>query len=160
MPQFRPRPTKRARELRNNPTDAEQRLWSHLARRQLGGFKFSRQQPVGPFICDFMCRERGLAVELDGGQHALDVARDTRRTAFVEQQGLTVLRFWNNDVLQNTEGVLQIILSELQRLPPRFARSPLPLAGGEEPLSAGGVGESDALRTHPQPSPASGRGLS
>ena len=165
MPQFRSRPTKRAQQLRNNATDAERRLWRHLSQRQLQGFKFSRQMPVGPFICDFLCRERGLVVELDGGQHAIHAIRDSRRTAFFEQQGLTVIRFWNNDVLENTDGVLQVILTKLEELPERFARSPLPLAGGEEPRSGEGVGQSDdpnstrAIRTHPQPPPASGRGL-
>ena len=82
MPEFRPRPTDRAQNLRNNATEAERRLWQHLNRRQLKGFKFSRQIPLGPFICDFMCRERRLIVELDGGQHA-DNMRDVRRTAFL-----------------------------------------------------------------------------
>ena len=112
MPQFRSRPTKRAQQLRNNATDAEQALWWHLRSRQLQGFKFSRQMPVGPFICDFLCRERRLIVELDGGQHA-DNPNDRRRTAYLEQQGFRVIRFWNNDVLANVEGVLQTILQAL-----------------------------------------------
>ena len=160
MPQFRPRPTKRAQELRNNPTDAERRLWGHLRLRQLGGFKFTRQRTVGPFVCDFLCRERGLVIELDGGQHADRVAQDNARTAFLEREGLTILRFWNNDVLQNTDGVLQAILLKLEQLPAKFSRHPLPLAGGEEARSAEGVGLSNPPRTHPQPPPASGRGLS
>jgi very-short-patch-repair endonuclease len=159
MPQFRPRPTKRARELRNNATDAERRLWARLRHRQLGGFKFSRQMDVGPFICDFLCRERGLVVELDGGQHADRAAEDERRTAFLNGEGLTVLRFWNNDVFDNVDGVLQAILLKLEQLPPKFERPPLPLAGGDEPRSGEGVGLSDKIRTHPQPPPASGRGL-
>ena len=83
MSQFR-RSTKRAQQLRNNATDAERFLWRHLRGRQLDGFKFSRQMPVGPFICDFMCRERHLVVELDGGQHA-ENATDMRRTAFLDR---------------------------------------------------------------------------
>ena len=117
MPPFRSRPTKRAQELRNNATDAERMLWHHLNRRQLEGFKFSRQMPVGPFICDFLCRERRLIVELDGGQHA-ENRQDRRRTAYFEQEGYRVIRFWNNDVLGNVEGVLQSIRSTLKTDPP------------------------------------------
>ena len=113
MPEFRPRPTNRAQELRNNATNAERRLWQHLSRRQLAGFKFSRQIPVGPFICDFMCRERKLIVELDGGQHA-ESNCDAARTAFLESQGYRVVRFWNNDVLGNMDGVLQTIAVHLK----------------------------------------------
>ena len=160
MPQFRPRPTKRAQQLRNNATNAERRLWLHLRNRQLGGFKFSRQMPVGPFVCDFLCRERALVVEVDGGQHAGSGKQDARRTAFLEQQGLTVLRFWNNEILENPAGVLQVILCQLKSLPARFDRSPLPLAGGEEPRSGEGVGPREVRDAHPQPPPASGRGLS
>ena len=86
MPEFRPRPTNRAQKLRNNATDAERRLWKHLSRRQLEACKFSRQMPVGPYICDFLCHERKLIVEVDGGQHA-ENKRDVRRTAFLEAQG-------------------------------------------------------------------------
>jgi len=159
MPQFRKRPTKRAKELRNNSTEAERRLWGRLSRRQLSGHKFSRQMPVGPFICDFVCRERMLAVELDGGQHSEQAVRDASRTRYLQQQGLTVLRFWNNDVLENTEGVVAVILRELERRSSRFRRAPVPLAGGEEPLSGEGVGVLDEIQAHPQPSAASGRGL-
>jgi very-short-patch-repair endonuclease len=119
------RPTRRARELRNNATDAERKLWLHLSRRQLGGHKFSRQMPVGPFVCDFLCRERGLVVEVDGGQHAKSVA-DARRTAYLRSRGLIVIRFWNNDVLGNTDGVLAIILAQLEGLPSWDQSSPPP----------------------------------
>src|SRR5215218_3882887 len=105
MPQFRSRPTKRAQELRNNATDAERKLWRHLSRRQLEGFKFSRQMPVGPYICDFLCRDRQLVVEVDGGQHA-ESRRDAGRTAYLEGEGYKVIRFWNDDVLGNVGGVL------------------------------------------------------
>lgn len=113
MPQFRPRPTNRAQQLRNNPTEAERRLWRQLSRRQLEGFKFSRQIPVGPFICDFLCRERKLIVEVDGGQHA-ESKRDAARSAFLEAQGYRVIRFWNNEVLGNLDGVLQVIAKSLK----------------------------------------------
>lgn len=131
IPQLR-RPTKRAQQLRNNATDAERLLWRHLRGRQLNGFKFSRQMPVGPFICDFTCRERRLIVELDGGQHA-ESTTDLPRTAFLETQGYRVIRFWNNDVLENVEGVLTIIAAALQSDPPL---DPLPQAGGEDSLGA------------------------
>ena len=159
MPQSRSRPTKRAQSLRNNATDAERKLWQHLRLRQLGGFKFSRQMPVGPFVCDFLCRERMLVVEVDGGQHSDRAAQDASRTLCLERHGLTVLRFWNNDVMENLDGVLQVILSTLKELPARFADSPLPLAGGEEAHSAEGVGASATKHAHPQLPPASGRGL-
>ena len=113
MPTFRARPTRRAQQLRNNATDAERHLWRHLSRRQLNGFKFSRQMPVGPFICDFLCRDRKLVIEVDGGQHA-GSKRDEVRTAFLEAEGYRVIRFWNNDVLQNLEGVLQVIADALK----------------------------------------------
>jgi very-short-patch-repair endonuclease len=162
MPQSSPRPTKRAQQLRNNATDAERRLWGHLRLRQLQGFKFSRQMPVGPYICDFICRERMLVVEADGGQHA-ESARDAARTVYLERKGYRVLRFWNNDILENIEGVLQGILATLGEQPAKFTLPPLPLAGGEEPRSGEGVGLSGEM-THlaptPQPPPASGRRLS
>ena len=116
MPQFRPRQTKRAQRLRNNATDAERHLWRHLRARQLEGFKFSRQMPVGPFICDFMCREKQLIVEIDGGQHAESV-RDEKRTAYLESEGYRVIRFWNNEVLQSIEGVLEVIANTLKSQP-------------------------------------------
>ena len=98
--------TDRARELRRNSTDAEARLWFRLRDRQLHGLKFRRQHRLGPYIADFYCDECELVVELDGGQHADAVAADAKRTAYIEGLGLTVLRFWNNDVLSNTDGVL------------------------------------------------------
>ncbi|MEO6360096.1 MAG: endonuclease domain-containing protein [Sphingomicrobium sp.] len=152
------RPTRRAQQLRNEATPAERLLWKHLSRRELQGFKFSRQIPVGPFICDFLCPERMLVVELDGGQHSERTSQDAERTVYLQQQGLTVIRFWNNDVVENIEGVLLAILGQLENLTSRF-KSPLPLAGGEEPRSGEGVGLIDKSHAHPQPPPASGRGL-
>jgi len=105
-----------ARQLRVTATDAEARLWLHLRNRMLGGFKFRRQFPVGPYIADFVCIDRKLIVELDGGQHA-DNPADERRTRFLELRGYRVIRFWNPDVLSNTDGVLEMILLELQKAP-------------------------------------------
>ncbi len=105
--------TRRARELRENQTDAERLLWSRLRGRQLAGFKFRRQHPVPPFIVDFACIEARLIVELDGGQHAENASADARRTACIEREGFRILRFWNNEVLGNLEGVLETIAGEL-----------------------------------------------
>ena len=102
-----------ARKLRNDMTDAERRLWSHLRASQVGGFKFTRQYPIGDYVVDFACRSARLAIELDGGQHS-DSATDDARTQIIEAHGYRVVRFWNNDVLQNTDGVLIAILEELK----------------------------------------------
>src|SRR5690606_452440 len=103
----------RARSLRINQTEAEKRLWMRLRNRAFFGFKFRRQVPVGHYIVDFLCADCWLIVELDGGQHA-DSASDIRRTAWLEREGYRVIRFWNNDVLRNTDGVLTQILEALQ----------------------------------------------
>jgi very-short-patch-repair endonuclease len=103
----------RPKELRNNPTEAERILWQYLRLRQLGGHKFRRQQPLGEFIVDFVCLEKRLVVEVDGGQHSSKVAYDEQRTTWLEQQGFRVLRFWNNEVLQNVEGVKEAIWQAL-----------------------------------------------
>src|SRR5688500_16803964 len=90
MAQFTPRPTRLARKLRNNATDAEKHLWRSISNRQLGGCKFSRQMPVAGFICDFICRERRLIVEVDGGQHDTQARRDQERTRSLEAEGFRV----------------------------------------------------------------------
>jgi very-short-patch-repair endonuclease len=105
---------KRARKLRAEATEAEIRLWSRLRRKQLDGFRFRRQQPIGPYAVDFYCPEARLIIELDGGQHAEREAEDAERTAWLETRGCRVLRFWNNDTLSNTEGVLTMILAALR----------------------------------------------
>ena len=106
---------RRCRELRRETTDAEKLLWNLLRDRQLEGAKFRRQHPFGPYILDFYCHEAKLAVELDGGQHDEEkqVLHDADRSRFLEREGIRVLRFWNNDVFMNTEGVLECILSAL-----------------------------------------------
>ena len=101
-----------ARAARRNPTEAERRLWSVLRSHRLAEFKFRRQHPVGRYILDFACVEHRLAIECDGGQHA-DSASDALRTAELHSNGWRVLRFWNNDILTNTEGVLTTILAIL-----------------------------------------------
>lgn len=110
----RPNPsTNRARALRRDSTDAERAMWRLLRSRQLAGHKFRRQLPIGPYIADFACFARKLVVELDGGQHGIAVARDAARTRVIERHGYRVARFWNNDVLENPEGVLTMILAAL-----------------------------------------------
>jgi len=98
-----------AKRLRRDATPAETLLWRQLRNRQLGGHKFRRQQPIGAYIVDFICPELKLVVELDGGQHADVGNRDQERTAYLESSGFTGLRFWNNTVFENLEGVLMVI---------------------------------------------------
>ena len=103
-----------ARLLRRNQTVSKKRLWFHLRGQQLDGFRFRRQHPIGPYIVDFVCLAEKLIVELDGGQRAEQVTADEQRTAWLEGRAYRVIRFWNNDVLQNTEGALQNILAALK----------------------------------------------
>lgn len=119
-----------ARELRRNQTDAERLMWRLLRGRQMGGFKFRRQKPIGAYILDFYCPQKKLAIELDGGGHAEkeQALYDAQRSAYLKKAGIQVLRFWNHQVLQETEAVLQKIWNTLHRPP------------------------------SPHPSPASGRG--
>ena len=101
------------RRLRRQATDAETKLWFALRDRRLGGFKFVRQEAIGSYVVDFVCREKGLVVEVDGGQHA-DNPRDRARDAALRAAGYRVLRFWNSDILSNEEGVLAVIFAKLQ----------------------------------------------
>ena len=102
-----------AKKLRKNMTDAERLLWQHLRNRELGGYKFRRQRPIGPYIVDFVCLEKKLVIEVDGGQHAGQVELDTKRSDYLKEKGYRAMRFWNNEVLQETESVLTVILSSL-----------------------------------------------
>ncbi|MGY3485077.1 very-short-patch-repair endonuclease [Bradyrhizobium sp. USDA 4011] len=102
-----------ARRLRANQTDAEIALWKRLRNRQIDGHKFARQVPIGDYICDFACREKQLVIEVDGGQHAGSVT-DAIRDRYLAAEGYRVLRFWNNDVLGNIEGVLITIQTGLR----------------------------------------------
>jgi len=106
----------RAKALRRDPTEAERALWNHLRMRQLEGHKFRRQQPLGRYIVDFVCLEKRLVVELDGGQHAEQTDSDEERTAWLEARGFHVLRFWNHDVLNNIEAVKEVIRGALSRV--------------------------------------------
>ena len=105
-----------ARKLRKRLTDAERRIWSRLRLRQLDGMKFRRQAPIDQYVVDFLCLEKRLIVEIDGGQHT--VQSDKERTDWLESQGFTIVRIWNNEALQNTEGAVERIPRRLRAGPP------------------------------------------
>jgi len=104
-----------AQDLRNNATEPERVLWNRLRRRQLGGFKFRRQHPIGRYICDFVCLEAAVVVELDGVQHVTDAPYDANRDAYLRSAGYRTLRFWNGDVLFQTDSVVETIYEALYR---------------------------------------------
>ena len=106
--------TVRARTLRRDQTDAERKLWRLISNRQLGGFKFRQPYPIDRYFADFACREASLIVEIDGGQHAVNAVYDAERTAALARAGWKVIRFWNNQVLEEPTGVLGVILAELE----------------------------------------------
>jgi len=114
----RPERTSNARSLRSDMTLAEHKLWQVLRGRQVESCRFRRQHPVGPYVADFACIERMLIIELDGGQHQEQKEYDERRTEFLQQQGWRVLRFWNNDVMGNLEGVVAKVVNALTATPP------------------------------------------
>jgi very-short-patch-repair endonuclease len=100
-----------AKAMRSEMTEAELKLWNALRANRLMGLKFRRQVPIGPYIVDFACPSKRLIVEADGSQHADDMAYDAKRTAFLEQSGWTILRFWNDDVMKDIDGACQHIVS-------------------------------------------------
>jgi len=101
--------TKNARKLRKNSTRAESLLWSKLRAKQIVGVKFRRQQPIGNYIVDFVNVEKQIIVELDGGHHAKIKKKDSKRDKLLSENGFTVLRFWNNDIFNNLEEVVEVI---------------------------------------------------
>ncbi|HEV7313888.1 endonuclease domain-containing protein [Sphingopyxis sp.] len=115
--QFQPRDTPRAKELRNAASPAERALWRCLSGRKIGGWKFSRQMPVGPYFADFLCREAQLIVELDGYSHDMRQAYDRRRDQWLSENGYRVVRFTNDEVIGNIEGVVNEIERRLVHLP-------------------------------------------
>lgn len=124
-----------ARRLRKEATSAEQFFWLLLRNRRFMGLKFRRQHSLPPFVIDFYCEEIRLAVELDGGQHNQEPhqVRDEKRTARIHEQGIEIVRYWNNDVMQNTEGVLEDLMTQCQLRvspSPAAARHPLPVGEG------------------------------
>ena len=131
-----------ARRLRRDATEAEKRLWTALRNRDHAKYKFRRQHTLGPYVVDFVCLVKKLVIEIDGGQHADRAEYDAGRTAALEAKGFRVIRFWNNDVVDNFEGVVQTIERELKHPHP----NPLPQAG-------------EGAETRPDlPSPVHGRG--
>ncbi len=116
-----------AKTLRTNQTEAEQRLWYHLRAHRFMGLKFKRQKPMGRYIVDFVCLEHRLIIEIDGGQHAEQVAYDQHRDTWLRSQGFTVLRFWNNKVMQQLEAVLEQIRCTIALSP-----NPSPASGRGE----------------------------
>jgi very-short-patch-repair endonuclease len=121
----------RARRLRHEQTDAEKKLWARLRSRRLGDSKFRRQFVIDPFIVDFCCFEQRLVVELDGGQHSDQIDADQRRTDFLLSRGYRVLRFWDNQVMENIDSVLEQILLTLGKAASDDVPSPFPLPEGE-----------------------------
>ena len=117
----------RARRLRSEMTETEKRLWQLLRSRQTEGYRFRRQVPIGAFIADFVCHAARLIVEIDGGQHDLSSEAEARRTRFLEGEGYRILRFWNNEVLANPEGVRSVITGNLHQVTPTHT---LPHHGG------------------------------
>ena len=111
-----------AKALRQNQTETEKKLWLYLRSRQMVGYKFRRQQPIGPYVVDFCCLKKRLILELDGGQHTSQIEADKRRTQFLEKEGFRVIRFWDNEIFQNREGVLEKIVEFINH--PHPALSP------------------------------------
>ena len=129
--------TRIARNLRRNSTEAGEILWQKIRNKQLAGVKFRRQQPIGPYVVDFVSLEKMFVIELDGGQHAIEKRKDRKRDLWLNSQGFEVLRFWNNEVFENMEGVLEFVRKRLlcpssgAPLPPH----PDPLPPGEREAS-------------------------
>ena len=119
-----------AKDLRKQSTDTEQRLWQQLKTKHIGGLKFRRQQPIGPYVVDFVCFEKKIIIESDGGQHAQpeEMQNDNIRDQWFRTQGYEVLRFWDNEVLTNARGVLEVISTHCLNHPPL---DPLPSREGK-----------------------------
>jgi very-short-patch-repair endonuclease len=124
-------PANRPRELRNNATDAERLLWRYLSNRQIEGIKFRRQQPIESYIADFVSFSPKLVIELDGSQHMTDRADDEQRDACLRKNGFAVLRFWNNEVFENLEGVLEVVRQRCLELAAPNPRPPPARGRGE-----------------------------
>ncbi len=123
-----------AKSLRRNMTDAEQLLWRHLRAHRFDGQKFRRQQPIGAYVVDFVHFGARVIVEADGGQH-VESLKDVARDAWLNEQGFQVLRFWNDDILQRTESVLEAIWNTLRKAP--LSPDPSPARGEGRPADSG-----------------------
>jgi very-short-patch-repair endonuclease len=138
--------------MRRNPTAPEIRLWRHLSRSQLGGYKFRRQSEIGPFIADFLCPQKAFIIEVDGETH--DVDKDRGRDAALQRLGFAVLHITNPDVMRNMDGVLQAILIALEQAPDRWEKPrPNPVSGKQSP------GLFRPCRGHDQPETPKAEGL-
>jgi len=115
MPRIAPYLQTSAKRLRSHQTDAEQRIWMRRRSRQINGLKFRRQHSIGPYIVDFCCLGKKIVVEIDGGQHAEQTEEDQRRRNYLSKRGYRVLRYWNHDVLNSTDAVLEDILDSVDR---------------------------------------------
>ena len=139
-----------ARKLRREQTDAEKKLWSRIRNRQIDGWKFNRQVPAGPYVLDFFCFEASLVIEVDGGQHADERAEHDRvRTQHLEQRQLRVLRFWDGDVLNNIDGVLEHIYLALGQRPapsPGALKRQRPIDDGSQARRLLPEGRGEAVR--------------
>ena len=122
LSRLRERAGVRARELRQNQTKAETLLWNRLRNRQLLGLKFRRQRPIGSYIADFACLEAGLVIELDGGQHVEQASYDAARAQAMKKAGFRTLRFWNHEVLNETDAVMEKIRQVAETLTPTLSR--------------------------------------
>ena len=149
-------PTRLARHLRRNMTDVERHLWRRLRDRQVKGFKFRRQHPFREYVLDFVCLEAKVVIELDGSQHFDTQSHDAVRTSQLEAAGFQVLRFWNNEVLSNIEGVLEIVWRALPEeiRPPPSRPSPLQGEGENSVRAVSNLSQLDAIT----PSPCKGEG--
>ena len=151
-------PTRFARHLRRNMTDIERHLWLRLRERQIKGFKFRRQHPFREYVLDFVCLEAKVVIELDGSQHFDAQSHDATRTSKLEAAGFQVLRFWNNEVLSNIDGVLEVIWRALPEeiRPPPSRPSPLQGEGAKtvKVKSSSAILQGDAVT----PSPCKGEG--
>jgi len=114
----------RARDLRRDGSRAERKVWELLRDRRIGGAKYRRQYPIGPYFADFACISLKLVIEVDGDHHAFQVAADARRTAAIEREGWRVVRFWANEVVQNPEGIWAEIEQVLSDVPPHLTSPP------------------------------------
>jgi very-short-patch-repair endonuclease len=144
-----------AKTLRTDATDAERALWQCIRAHRLNGLKFKRQEPMGRFVVDFVCHDEKLIIELDGGQHAEQVRADDKRTKFLEARGYRVVRFWNDDVLKNMDGVLETVLRKLSPSPQPLSRQGRGAKGVEVKEAKS---ESKKLSPSPQPLSRQGRG--
>jgi very-short-patch-repair endonuclease len=146
----------RAKALRRDMTEAEKRVWYFLRAHQFRGTSFRRQTPVGPFIVDFVSHQLRLVIELDGGQHT-ESKRDAGRDRRLNSKGYRVVRFWNSDVLKNTDGVLEVIADAVSRARPPSRRSRVKSAIGDLPLKGGGE-ENQRRPSLPLPPQGGGNG--